>query len=46
MVAYLGGSEATLSSVVFEPEHSLLVQSYSPKEMIIGVVNVDGFGSG
>jgi glutamine amidotransferase len=46
MVAYLGGSEATLSSVVLEPEHSLLVQSYAPKEMMSGVVNADGFGVG
>jgi gamma-glutamyl hercynylcysteine S-oxide hydrolase len=46
MVAYLGGSEATLSSIVLEPEHSLLVQSYAPKEMMSGVVNADGFGVG
>jgi glutamine amidotransferase len=46
MVAYLGGPEATLSSVVLEPEHSLLVQSYAPKEMMSGVVNADGFGVG
>ena len=36
----------TLSSVVLEPEHSLLVQSYAPKEMMSGVVNADGFGVG
>ena len=46
IVAYLGGPEATLSSVVLEPEHSLLVQSYAPKEMMSGVVNADGFGVG
>src|SRR5215213_12021072 len=46
MVAYLGGSRATLSSVVLEPGHSLLVQSYAPKEMMSGVVNADGFGVG
>jgi gamma-glutamyl hercynylcysteine S-oxide hydrolase len=46
MVAYLGGPEVTLSSVVLEPEHSLLVQSYAPKEMMSGVVNADGFGAG
>src|SRR5919205_3087622 len=46
MVAYLGGPEVTLSSVVLEPEHSLLVQSYAPKEMMSGVVNADGFGVG
>lgn len=46
MVAYLGGPEMKLSSIVLEPEHSLLVQSYAPKEMISGVVNADGFGVG
>jgi glutamine amidotransferase len=46
MVAYLGGRETTLSSVVLEGEHSLLVQSYAPKEMMSGVVNADGFGVG
>jgi glutamine amidotransferase len=46
MVAYLGGPQVTLSSVVLEPEHSLLVQSYAPKEMTSGVVNADGFGVG
>jgi glutamine amidotransferase len=46
MVAYLGGSEVTLSSLVLEPEHSLLVQGYAPKEMMSGVVNADGFGVG
>ncbi len=46
MVGYLGGPEMSLSSVVLEPEHSLLVQSYAPKEMMSGVVNADGFGAG
>src|ERR687884_2038393 len=46
MVAYLGGPEVTLSSVVLEGEHSLLVQSYAPREMMSGVVNADGFGVG
>lgn len=46
MVAYLGGPETSLSSVVLEPEHSLLVQSYAPREMMSGVVNADGFGVG
>lgn len=45
-VAYLGGPEVTLSSVILEPEHSLLVQSYAPQEMMGGVVNADGFGAG
>ena len=46
MVAYLGGPPVPLSSVVLEPEHSLLVQSYAPREMLSGVVNADGFGVG
>jgi gamma-glutamyl hercynylcysteine S-oxide hydrolase len=49
LVAYLGRTpeeQATLSSVVLEGEHSLLVQSYAPKEMLSGVVNADGFGVG
>lgn len=46
MVAYLGGPEVPLSSVVLSPEHSLLVQSYAPREMMSGVVNADGFGVG
>ena len=47
IVAYFGteGGEASLSSVVLEREHSLLVQSYAPKEMMSGVVNADGFGA-
>jgi gamma-glutamyl hercynylcysteine S-oxide hydrolase len=46
MVGYLGGPPTPLSSVVLEGEHSLLVQSYAPREMMSGVVNADGFGVG
>jgi glutamine amidotransferase len=46
MVGYLGGPEVALSSVVLEGEHSLLVQSYAPEEMMSGVINADGFGVG
>lgn len=46
MLAYLGGPEVTLASLVLEPDHSLLVQSYAPEEMMSGVVNADGFGVG
>src|SRR5918911_5629744 len=46
MVAYLGEKKVSLSSLILEPEHSLLVQSYAPKEMMSGVVNADGFGAG
>ena len=46
IVAYLGTTDITLSSLVLEPEHSLVVQSYAPREMMSGVVNADGFGVG
>ncbi len=45
-LAYLGPS-ATLSSLVLEPKHSLLRQSYAPADMRGGgTVNADGFGVG
>ena len=44
-VAYLGPS-VPLARVVSEPEHSLVLQSYQPREMTSGTVNVDGFGIG
>jgi glutamine amidotransferase len=46
IAAYLGEEKIPLSSFILEPEHSLLVQSYAPKEMMSGVVNADGFGAG
>jgi glutamine amidotransferase len=46
MVGYLGGPPTPLSSLVLEGDHSLLVQSYAPREMLSGVVNADGFGVG
>lgn len=46
IAAYLGGGETSLSSLVLDAEHSLLVQSYAPREMLSGVVNADGFGCG
>lgn len=46
IVAYLGEAKIPLSSLILKPEHSLLVQSYAPKEMMSGVVNADGFGTG
>ena len=46
IAAYLGKKQIPLSSLVLKPEHSLLVQSYTPKEMMSGVVNADGFGAG
>jgi glutamine amidotransferase len=46
IAAYLGKQQIPASSLVLEPVHSLLVQSYAPKEMMSGVVNADGFGVG
>jgi glutamine amidotransferase len=46
LAAYLGEKKIPLSSLVLDPKHSLLVQSYAPKEMMSGVVNADGFGAG
>ncbi|MBW4538957.1 MAG: ergothioneine biosynthesis protein EgtC [Myxacorys chilensis ATA2-1-KO14] len=45
LLGYLG-SPISLEQVLCQPEHSLIVQSYQPKEMKSGVVNADGFGIG
>ena len=44
-VAYRG-KPVSLAQVISAPEHSLIEQSYQPKEMTAGTVNVDGLGSG
>ena len=44
-VAYRG-KRVPLAHVISEPEHSLVEQSYQPKEMTVGTVNADGFGLG
>jgi glutamine amidotransferase len=45
-LAYLG-PPVTLASLVTEPAHGLLVQSYAPADMRGGgTVNADGFGAG
>jgi len=45
-VAYVG-PPVTLSSLVLEPSHGLLRQSYAPRDMRGGgTVNADGFGAG
>lgn len=45
-LAYVG-PPVTLASLVLEPVHSLLVQSYAPRDMRGGgTVNADGFGVG
>jgi ergothioneine biosynthesis protein EgtC len=45
LMGYLG-SPKTLEYLLYKPEHSLIVQSYQPREMTSGVVNADGFGVG
>jgi gamma-glutamyl hercynylcysteine S-oxide hydrolase len=46
-LAHLGPTPVTLASLVTEPPHSLLVQSYAPADMRGGgTVNADGFGAG
>jgi len=44
-LAYLG-PPVSLASLVLEPEHGLLVQSYAPRHQAHGLVNADGFGVG
>lgn len=44
-LAYVG-PDVTLGSLVLEPPHSLLHQSYAPEHQTSGVVNADGFGVG
>jgi gamma-glutamyl hercynylcysteine S-oxide hydrolase len=43
IAAYLG-TEITLSQFLLEPEHSLVKQSWAPKEMQEGTINADGYG--
>jgi glutamine amidotransferase len=43
----VGPTPVTLASLLIEPSHSLLVQSYAPADMRGGgTVNADGFGAG
>lgn len=44
-VAWLGAPR-TLASVVLEPPHALLTQSYAPRRQAHGRVNADGWGIG
>ncbi|MDS3859643.1 ergothioneine biosynthesis protein EgtC [Thermosynechococcaceae cyanobacterium BACA0444] len=45
LLAYLGPVRS-LEHLILIPEHSLLVQSYLPREMTVGLLNADGFGVG
>lgn len=45
LLGYLG-SPLALERLLYQPEHSLVVQSYQPREMTAGLMNADGFGVG
>jgi glutamine amidotransferase len=45
LLGYLG-SILQLDRLLYQPEHSLVVQSYQPREMTAGLLNADGFGLG
>ncbi|MGQ4646376.1 ergothioneine biosynthesis protein EgtC [Lyngbya aestuarii] len=45
LLGYLGRT-IQLDQLLYKPEHSLIVQSYQPREMTSGVVNADGLGLG
>lgn len=45
LLGYLGSS-ISLDRLLYKPEHSLIVQSYQPREMNSGILNADGFGVG
>ncbi|WP_078311622.1 MULTISPECIES: ergothioneine biosynthesis protein EgtC [unclassified Mycobacterium] len=48
MCRHLGwlGEPRSLASLILEPPHGLLVQSYSPRRQKHGLVNADGWGAG
>lgn len=45
LLGYIGPS-IPLDYLLYKPEHSLIVQSYQPREMNSGLLNADGFGVG
>ena len=45
LLGYLGET-VSLEKLLYKPEHSLIVQSYQPREMNSGLLNADGFGVG
>jgi glutamine amidotransferase len=45
LLGYLGPA-VQLDWLLSKPEHSLVVQSYKPREMTSGILNADGFGIG
>ncbi|WP_239112349.1 ergothioneine biosynthesis protein EgtC [Halomicronema sp. CCY15110] len=45
LLGYVGPAIA-LDSLLLQPPHSLMVQSYAPKELEVALLNADGFGLG
>ena len=45
LLGYMG-PPILLSSAIIEHPHSLVEQSYAPREMVTGTINADGFGVG
>jgi len=45
LLGYLGDT-VQMYDLLYQPKHSLIVQSYQPKEMTAGLLNADGFGLG
>jgi glutamine amidotransferase len=45
LLGYLG-TPVQLDRLLYKPDHSLIVQSYQPREMTAGLLNADGFGVG
>lgn len=45
LLGYLG-PKVQLDQLLYQPPHSLIVQSYKPQEMTAGLLNADGFGLG
>lgn len=45
LLGYLG-EPVSLDTFLITPRHSLVAQSYQPKEMTAGLINADGFGIG
>ncbi len=45
LLSYLGPS-IQLDKLLYKPEHSLIKQSYQPREMTVALLNADGFGVG
>lgn len=45
LLGYLG-TPIQLDKLLYKPEHSLIVQSYQPREMQTALLNADGFGIG